>query len=137
MPYCCFSSSSVRCFVDVCGVTGRHVSLKTCILATWKRLPLFLFQTCIGSGIAPFLALALEFLAEFPSPLVDLATRRGRDPCVSETVDELDEGMLASHVSWMFAGLCVFINHLSFQQPLHRLQIQSLWTLGTVSASQR
>jgi hypothetical protein len=78
------------------------------MLARWKRLPLFLFQTCIGSGIAPFLTLALEFLAEFPSPLVDLATSRGRDPCVSETVDELDEGILASHVSWMFVGLLRF-----------------------------
>ena len=75
------------------------VSSNNCDLLGSVALPLFLFQTCIGSGIAPFLPLDLEFLAELPSPLVDFATSRGRDPCASESVDELAEGMLASHVS--------------------------------------
>jgi hypothetical protein len=100
-------------------------------------IPLFLFQTCIGSGIAPFLPLDLEFLAEFPSPLVDLATRRGRDPCASEVVDEFAEGMLAGHISLQNACLCVLINHLCFQQPSHRRLRQLPLTLGTTFVSQK
>lgn len=62
----------------------------------------------MGSGIVPFLPLDFEFLAEVPSPLVDLATRRGRDPCVSEVVEELAEGTLTGHVSLGRFCICVF-----------------------------
>lgn len=62
----------------------------------------------MGSGIVPFLPLDFEFLAEVPSPLVDLATRRGRDPCVSEVVEELAEGTLTGHVSLGRFCICAF-----------------------------
>lgn len=78
-------------------------------------IPLFLFQTCIGSGMAPFLPLDLEFLAEFPNPPVVFATRRGRDPCASEVADELAEGMLTGYVSLGNIYNCFLLNHLCFQ----------------------
>lgn len=50
----------------------------------------------MGSGIAPFLLSVFEFFTLLPSPLVDLATSRGREACNIEAGDGLvDEGIAA------------------------------------------
>lgn len=90
MPYCCLSSSSVRCLVEGGGAATASQRFEVGFTMNLRR---FLFHTCIGSGpAAPFLPPVLnDFAALSRRPLVDFATSRGRDPCCSEEVEELAE----------------------------------------------
>ena len=94
MPYCCLSSSSVKCFCAGWGAARNCMSSGASASFSEHVLPLFLFQTCIGSGPdAPCLVPKWEDLgADTLFALAVLATSRGRGaggsilPAVAVTV---------------------------------------------------
>lgn len=80
IPYCCLSSSSVKCFCAGWGAAKYCISTGASASCSANNLPLFLFHTCIGSGPdAPCLVPKCEGLgADTLFPLAVLATSRGR-----------------------------------------------------------
>ena len=79
IPYCCLSSSSVKCFCAGWGAANHCISTGVLLDYSAYLLPLFLFHTCIGSGPdAPCLDPKCEGLgADTLFPLAVLATSRG------------------------------------------------------------
>jgi hypothetical protein len=99
MPYCCFSSSSVRCFAGAgCAavrVMRQHSSYYRDSLLHSRR---FLFQTWFGSGPLPalFNPIATGLDEESRSPLVVFATKRGLVLGCGEALEDVDERVPAT-----------------------------------------
>ena len=113
IPYCCLSSSSVKCFCAGWGAATNRIRIGEWAGYPGYILPLFLFHTCIGSGPdAPCLVPKYEGLgADTLFPLAVLATSRGRG--AGGRVLPVIAGFVALTISFHFLDLESSVSPLS------------------------